>query len=82
MEGHSGHFLLHTFGFHVLLLGLKKLSALIYSACMRLAAGIKSPSALLMATISATSTIPFLMPASKITTTKFISMLFNIGIFF
>jgi hypothetical protein len=38
------------------------LRALEYPVCIRLAAGIKSPSDLLITTTSATSTIPFLIP--------------------
>ena len=51
-----------TFGFHSLNLDLTNFRADTYSVCILLAAGIKSPSALLTTTKCATSTIPFFMP--------------------
>lgn len=45
--------------------GCRRCSALEYSACARFAAGTSSPSALLMTTRSASSTIPFLIPYER-----------------
>ena len=51
-----------TCGCHTLVFGRTNFSALVYSVCIRRAAGIKSPSDLLTTMTSATSTMPFFIP--------------------
>ena len=57
-----GHHSYHTLGDQIVDFFLSSLSALVYSAWARLAAGNKSPSDLLIITASATSIIPFFIP--------------------